>query len=66
MLARAFPAGSGYVVAGDASDVVIVHSARWTATEPAFRAFVEELVRAVRATGSATDVRSYLSGDRAL
>ncbi|MGA2453405.1 MAG: MMPL family transporter [Solirubrobacteraceae bacterium] len=66
VLARAFPGGSGYVVAGDASDVVIVHSARWTATEPAFRAFVEELVRAVRATGSATDVRSYLSGDRAL
>ena len=61
-LARAFPAGSSYRLAGDASDIVVVHSPRYTVTAPPFRAFVTDFVRAVRATGAATEVRSYLSG----
>ncbi len=59
-LSRAFGAGSRYAVPGDAGDVVVVHSARWTAGEPAFRAFVGELVAAIERTGDASDVRSYL------
>ncbi len=65
-IAKAFPASSGYGVAGEASDVVIVHSARYTVAEPAFRAFVGDFVRALGATGKATGVSSYLSGGRSL
>ena len=60
LIARAFP-GSLHP-AGDASDVVIVHSARYSAAEPAFHAFVADLVRAIRATGKASGVVSYLAG----
>lgn len=65
-LARAFPASSGYGVAGEASDVVIVHSAHYTAAAPAFRAFVGDFLRALGATGKATGVHSYLSAGPSL
>ncbi|MGD0454124.1 MAG: hypothetical protein ABSB69_11055, partial [Solirubrobacteraceae bacterium] len=65
-LAKAFPAGSSNAPAGDASDIVIVHSSLHTVTAPAFRAFVTDFVQAVRATGAATEVRSYLSVGRPL
>jgi RND superfamily putative drug exporter len=61
VLARAFAASSAYRVGGEASDVVIVHSARLRAGEPGYEAFVRDLVRAILATGTATDVKSYLS-----
>jgi uncharacterized membrane protein YdfJ with MMPL/SSD domain len=61
VLARAFAASSAYRVGGEASDVVIVRSARLKAGEPEYEALVRDLVRAIVATGTATDVKSYLS-----
>ena len=60
VIARAFP--RSLQPPGDTSDVVIVHSARYTAGVPAFRTFVSDLVRAISATGTASAVKSYLSG----
>jgi uncharacterized membrane protein YdfJ with MMPL/SSD domain len=60
LIARAFP--RGLQPPGDAGDVVIVHSARYRAGTPAFRSFVGDLVAAIRATGKASAVHSYLNG----
>jgi uncharacterized membrane protein YdfJ with MMPL/SSD domain len=64
LIARAFP--RSLQPPGDKTDVVIVHSAGYTAGEPVFRVFVGDLVRAIRATGKASGVRSYLIGLRSL
>jgi RND superfamily putative drug exporter len=44
------------------TDVVVVHSSRYTVSSPAFRSYVTKLVRAVRATGGVNEVSSYLTG----
>jgi uncharacterized membrane protein YdfJ with MMPL/SSD domain len=48
------------------SDVVVVSSPRYVASDPRFRSFVAGLVRRVKATGSVYDVRTYLDGGRTL
>ena len=60
LIARAFP--PRLQPAGDAADVVIVHSARYSAQSTAFRAFVTDLVRSIGATGKASGLTSYLTG----
>jgi RND superfamily putative drug exporter len=47
------------------TDVVVVSSPRYTANDPAYRAFVARLEREIRATGKASNVRSYLDAARA-
>jgi putative drug exporter of the RND superfamily len=64
LIAQAFPPRLG--PAGDAGDVVIVHSSRYRAQSPAFRAFVSDLVRSISATGKAAGLTSYLSGGASL
>ncbi len=48
------------------SDVIVVRSDRSTVEAPEFRQFVSSLVAKVRATGKASSVESYLSGDERL
>jgi uncharacterized membrane protein YdfJ with MMPL/SSD domain len=55
LYARGFP---GPVV----TDVVVVHSSRYTVDDPAFRSHIARLVRAIHATGSVNEVNSYLTG----
>jgi RND superfamily putative drug exporter len=64
LIAQAFPPRLG--PAGDAGDVVIVHSPRYGAQSPAFRAFVSGLVRSIDATGKASGLTSYLTGGASL
>jgi RND superfamily putative drug exporter len=61
-LAHAFPTNSSVASAGETSDIVIVHSSRYTVAQRPFRTLVGSLVGAVHATGDATGVVSYLSG----
>jgi putative drug exporter of the RND superfamily len=64
----AFPAASSAAI----TDVVIVHSARYTVDAPAYRSFVRELAGGVAAAKGVESVRTYLgtrdpslvSGDR--
>jgi RND superfamily putative drug exporter len=55
LYAKGFP---GPVV----TDVVVVHSTRYTVDAPAFRSHVARLVRAIRATGGVDEINSYLTG----
>ncbi|MGD0273819.1 MAG: MMPL family transporter [Gaiellaceae bacterium] len=48
------------------SDVIIVHSSRYTVDTPQFRALVGRLVEQSRATGEVSNGASYLSGARSL
>jgi RND superfamily putative drug exporter len=64
LIAAAFPGIAQPT--GDAGDLVIVSSARYTATDPAFRSFMTDLVSAIRTTGKASGITSYLSGARSL
>jgi RND superfamily putative drug exporter len=65
LIARAFPPTPSEL-ARQVSDVIVISSDRYTTASPQFRDFVAGLVARVRATGKAQNVRSYLSGDRAL
>jgi len=49
-----------------ASDVIVVHSDRYTVDAPQFRALVGRLVEQSRATGKVSNGASYLSGARSL
>jgi uncharacterized membrane protein YdfJ with MMPL/SSD domain len=61
--ARSFP----FDPARDYNNVVIVRSARYTVTDPQFRAFVATLAAEGRATGKVHDARLfYTTGDRGL
>ena len=64
LIAQAFP--PRLQPAGDASDVVIVHSARYSTESPAFRAFVSGLVHDIGATRKAAGLTSYLTSGRSL
>jgi RND superfamily putative drug exporter len=44
------------------TDVVVVHSTRYTVASPVYRAYVARLVKDVRSTGGVSTVNSYLSG----
>lgn len=55
LYAKGFP---GPVV----TDVVVVHSGRYTVDAPPFRTHVAKLIRAIRATGGVDEVNSYLTG----
>jgi RND superfamily putative drug exporter len=44
------------------SDVIVVHSGRYTVDDPAYRAFASRLVARVRATGGVVTSTSYLTG----
>ena len=49
------------------SDIVVVHSNRWTVDEPPFRAFVARLAREGQATGKIHDAQVYyVTHDRSL
>lgn len=65
-LDRAFPAAASAGIEGEASDAVVVRSTRYTVADPAFRRFVEGLLRSLAATGTAMQVHSDLTGGGAL
>ncbi|HUJ56232.1 MAG TPA: MMPL family transporter [Gaiellaceae bacterium] len=44
------------------SDLVVVHSGRYTVGSPAYRGYVTRLVRAIHATGGVAAIDSYLTG----
>ncbi|MGN6430946.1 MAG: MMPL family transporter [Gaiellaceae bacterium] len=61
--ARSFP----FDPARDYNNVVIVHSARYTVTDPQFQAFVKNLAEQGKATGKVHDARLfYTTGDASL
>jgi RND superfamily putative drug exporter len=57
-IAKAFPP----TPQSQATDVVVVSSTRYTASDPTFRALVAGLVRDIQATGKIAGVASYLDG----
>lgn len=61
LLARAFPPTPAEL-ARQVSDVIVLSSARFPTSAPAFRREVATLVAQAKATGKAASVRSYLSG----
>lgn len=61
-LRSAFPAQARQAVTDD----VIVSSDRWGTGSAQFRAFVSKLADEIRAVPTATNVQSYLDGDRSL
>jgi RND superfamily putative drug exporter len=65
LIGRAFRA-SPSVRVRTFSDVIVVSSPRYAASDPRFRSFVADLVRRAKATGGVFDVRTYLEGDRTL
>ena len=44
------------------TDVVVVHSGRYTVASPAYRAYMARLARAIEATGGVARTTSYLTG----
>lgn len=59
LYAEAFPSSA---TAQPATDVIVVHSERFTVDTPAFRAYVAGLESRVRATGQVESATSYLTG----
>src|SRR5215467_3955282 len=59
LFARGFPSPAA---SHDVSDVVVVHSGRYTVDAPAYRAYVARLVASMRATGGIVTATSYLTG----
>jgi uncharacterized membrane protein YdfJ with MMPL/SSD domain len=65
ILTHAFPAGAG--LASEASDAVVIHSSRYTASAPVFRAFLAGFIRTAAATpGVDQPIVSYLSAGSGL
>jgi uncharacterized membrane protein YdfJ with MMPL/SSD domain len=58
LYARGFPTPAAQHAV---SDVVVVHSSRYTVAEPQYRSFVARLVAGMRATGGVVTAKSYLT-----
>ena len=65
LMARAFPPTPAQL-RSRVSDVIVVHSDRYTVAQPQFRALVSRLVKGSLAVNGVTNGASYLSGQRML